>query len=132
MREVVRHDAPVSDRLHPLVYAAIAGLALWLVVSVWGFAGAGYTDYLLAVVSGFIFIAVAIPFMLWLNWRRGNEEARAHGGTFREWASGDFDTWQCRVKGSNAALEILLPIAAVAFGMTAFALVFLFTTPGGG
>lgn len=38
------------------------GLAGWLVASVWIFSGVGSTDYLLAVVSGFIFIAVALPF----------------------------------------------------------------------
>ena len=33
------------------------------------------------------------------------------------------------VSGGEAALQILLPIAAVAFGMTIFGLVFLFTVP---
>src|SRR5262245_31265560 len=36
--ELIRHNRPISDHLHPAVYAAMAGLALWLVVSVWGFA----------------------------------------------------------------------------------------------
>ena len=43
---------------------------------------------------------------------------------FRDWASGQFETWQERVKGANAAVEILLPVAAAAVGMTAFAIVF--------
>lgn len=43
---------PVSRRLHPWVYKAIAGLALWYVLSVWiGFAGGGDTDYLLLIAS---------------------------------------------------------------------------------
>jgi hypothetical protein len=38
-------------------------------------------------------------------------------------------TWTGRVSGREAAMQILLPIAAVAFGMTIFGLVFLFTVP---
>ena len=45
-----------TSRLHPRVYGLITGLVAWLVVSVWIFAGTGPTDYLLAIVSGFIFI----------------------------------------------------------------------------
>jgi len=107
----------------------MAGLALWLVLSVWSFAGSGYTDFLLAVVSGFVFIAVAVPYVLWRVGRKDPGRA-AEGESFRDWAAGEFDTWQGRLRGANAAIEILLPIAAVAFGMTAFGLVYLFTLHG--
>jgi hypothetical protein len=49
---------------------------------------------------------------------------------FQHWVSGEFDTWQDRVTGANAAVQILLPLAAVAFGMTAFGFVLHFTAPG--
>jgi hypothetical protein len=80
-------DRPVSDELHPLVYMAIIGLVLWFVVSVWGFGGDGYTDYLLAVVTGFMVIAVAIPLVLWRivgnsNGRHRSKKEASH------WASG--------------------------------------------
>lgn len=107
-----------TSRLHPRVYALMMGLAGWLVLSVWMFSGVGSTDYLLAIVSGFIFIAVALPFILSRLRRPGSE-----GPSFRAWGSGDFDTWTGRLRGSQAATEILLPIAAVAFGMTAFGIV---------
>jgi hypothetical protein len=123
-----RRDGLASDRLHPLVYMAIVGLALWFALSVWGFATDGYTDYLLAVVSGFIFIAVALPYALWRVWRKAQSDAVRRDRTpFHEWASGEFDTWQDRVTGANAAVQILLPLAAVAFGMTAFGIVLHFT-----
>ncbi len=131
-RHVARHDPPVSDHLHPWVYLAIVGLALWFVLSAWGFAVDGYADYLLGVVSGFIFIAVALPYALWRVWRRSQGAALRDGGSFRDWASGELATWQDRVKGTNAALEILLPIAAVAFGMTALGIVLHLTAHGGG
>jgi hypothetical protein len=125
--EFHRRDRPASDRLHPLVYMAIVGLALWFVVSVWGFATDGYTDYLLAVVSGFILIAVALPPALWRVWRKAQGRDAAGGPArqedFQQWASSEFDTWQDRVTGANAAVQVLLPLAAVAFGMTAFGIV---------
>jgi hypothetical protein len=125
-------DRPVSSDLHPLVYMLIAALALWFVVSVWSFAGAGDTDYLLVVVSGFIFVAVALPFVLWRVGRRAQDpdDDAKRQPSFRDWASTEFDTWQDRLPGANASIEILLPIAAIAFGMTAFGIVLHFTAHG--
>src|SRR3954447_1163205 len=37
------------------------GDILWLGLAIWGFCYDGQTDYLLAIVSGFLFIAVASP-----------------------------------------------------------------------
>jgi hypothetical protein len=126
-REIVGHHRPVTGHLHPVVYLCMVGLALWLIVSVWGFAADGQTDYLLVVVSGFFVIAVVLPSLLWLVWRKNQtaeavREGEAHE-SFRAWAAGDFDTWQGRLKGREAAIQILLPIAVVSFGMTAFAIV---------
>ncbi len=52
-----------------------------------------------------------------------------HGAVWRrkklpDWAVGDFDTLTGPVKGANATVEVLLPIAAVAVGMTVLGLVF--------
>jgi hypothetical protein len=120
-----RHNRPVTDELHPVVYVAIVALALWFLLSAWvGFASDGYTAYLLAVVSGLVLIATAIPCALWLASRAGRDShaAKTHD-RFRDRASGDFRTWQDQLKASNAAVQILLPLAAVAFGMTAFAVI---------
>jgi hypothetical protein len=43
--------------------------------------------------------------------------------SFSDWVSGDFDAWDTRLRGSNAATLVLLRIAAVALRMDAFALV---------
>jgi hypothetical protein len=40
-----------------------------------------------------------------------------------------FATWTGGIPGREAAIQILLPIAAVAFGMTLFGLAFLFAVP---
>jgi hypothetical protein len=43
---------------------------------------------------------------------------------FRDWRSGEFAVWQARLRGLHAAIDILLPLAAVAFGLTAIGIVF--------
>ncbi len=115
------NERPVTRQLHPRVYALIGSLSLWFVLSVWLFSGPGVTDYLLFIVSGFIFIAATLPFILS---RVGRGDRAVRGGdtspTFRDWRAWDFDTWQSRLTGRQAAAQILLPLAAVAFGMTIF------------
>jgi hypothetical protein len=114
-----------SKQLHPWVYTAIAGLALCYVIAVWfGFAGSEYTDYLLTIASFFVLGAMVLPFVAWRVWRanRGSSGARGEQ-SFRQWAHGEFDIGQGHVSGAAATVEVLLPIAAVAFGMLAFAVV---------
>jgi hypothetical protein len=123
----VPRDRPPLNGLHPYVYVAIAALAIWFVVAVWwSFASDGYTDYLLAVISGFILTFVA--FALLLSRVSGGDAADRDGKpvsprSFRRWAAREFDTWQYQLTGRNAAAEVLLPIAAIAFGMTAIGIV---------
>jgi hypothetical protein len=127
--ESIGHNRRVSDHLHPLVYKLIVGLAAIFIWSALAFARDSYAGYLLTVVSGFVVITLALPYLLGLIWRtyRGREESQERRESFGDWASDDFGTWQDRVKGANAAIEILLPLAAVAFGMVAFAIVEHFT-----
>ena len=100
----------------------MVGLAVWLLISIWAFSGGLYTDYLFMVVTGLIVFAVLIPAALWWT-RRRHRIARNEDESFRHWESEDFATWQGRLSGREAALQILLPIAAVSFGMTIFAIV---------
>lgn len=58
-------DNRSTDRLPVLIYAVLAGFVLWMVLAAWGFAGPGYADVTLTVVTGFILVAMAIPFILW-------------------------------------------------------------------
>jgi len=128
-----RASGRVVRDLHPAVYLGLVGLTLWLGLAIWGFGYDGQTDYLLAIVSGFLFIAVAIPstLALMVHHQKSSHERKSSGeASFQEWMTGDFDTWQDRVKGRNAAVEVLLPMAAIAIGMTAFAIVLHFTAVG--
>jgi len=115
-----------SRDLPPQVYIALVGFVLWMVLAAWGFAGPGYADVALTVVTGFCVIVIAIPFILWRMARANQDpsDSPERQTGFIDWASGQFETWQDQVKGVNAAVEITLPIAAAAVGMTAFAIVF--------
>jgi len=120
-------DSKISDSLHPLVNMAIIGLVLMFVAAVWMFFDSGpYEAWLDVVVTGLFVIAIAIPALLWLTWRRNADDARDDSRhlSFRDWSVGDFNTLTGPVKGANAAAEVLLPIAAVAVGMTVLGLVF--------
>jgi len=46
---------PVTSGLHPRVYTLLIVLAAWFALAVWSFAGDGVVDYLLFIVSGFVY-----------------------------------------------------------------------------
>ncbi|AZO65598.1 MULTISPECIES: hypothetical protein [unclassified Mesorhizobium] len=122
-KERVPHNRYVSDGLHPHVYLAMVGLAAWYALSAWiGFGDGGYTDYLLVVMTGFIIISVALPAFAGRVWLRHHHRSDTAAHSFEDWIAGEFDTGQGRVSAKTALVELLLPLAAVAFGMTAFAI----------
>ena len=123
-------ERQVTSWLHPRVYALLIGFAGWFALAVWSFAGSGLTDYLLVIVSGFIFVVVALQLILS---RVGHTNVAAQTGqpSLRDWITWDFDTSQDRLSGAQAALQILLPLAVAALGMTAFGIAFHVAEHGG-
>lgn len=135
----IEHDRPTRPRvregLHPLVYRSIVGLTIWLVLSVWVFFDRGaYVGLTLAMITVFFLIVVGIPVLIWKTWQHNApaDETRATAESFDSWASQSFATWTGALGGREAAMQILLPIAAVAIGMSIFGLVFALATPGAG
>ena len=127
----VRDNRP-NDELHPLIYGSLIGLTMWLVLSVWGlFSRGAYEGLTLSIITLFFVILVGIPVLLWITWRRNIDpsDQHIHTASFGEWTSRPFVTWTGGISGREAAVQILLPIAAVAFGMTIFGLAFLFAVP---
>ncbi|MGB6351845.1 MAG: hypothetical protein WBG10_17650 [Pseudolabrys sp.] len=127
-----KHDRLSNDELHPLVYRSIIGLTIWLVLSAWLlFSRGAYTDLTLTVITAFFLIVVAIPVILWLTWRRNanSDERQDYTVPFKDWLAHPFVTRTGNILGREAVVQILLPISAVAFGMTIFGLVFLFVVP---
>jgi hypothetical protein len=125
------HDAerPVTNRAHPHIYTIVAGLSAWFVLAAWSFAGSGLVDYLLVIVSGFIFVAIALQLILF-SVDRTDPAAKDAGKepSLRDWIRWDYDTWTGRLSGAQAAAQILLPIAAAAVGMTVIGIIFRVTT----
>ncbi|MGA8611347.1 MAG: hypothetical protein WB760_06465 [Xanthobacteraceae bacterium] len=128
------HDGrrrPLTNWLHPRVYGILIALTAWFALAVWNFAGGGGTDYLLFIVSGFIFVAVMLPAILSRVGHNDpghnvNESAKEHTKepSLHDWAACDYDTWTGPLSGAAAATQILLPIAAAAVGMTLIGIIF--------
>jgi hypothetical protein len=129
------HHHPAHQGLHPLIYRSMIGLTLWLVLSIWVFFNTGaYNGLTLAMITLFFVVLVAIPVVLWQTWQHNAppSETRAPGESFRDWTSEEFVTWTGGLSGREAAIQVLLPIAAVSIGMTVFGLVYYFSVPHGG
>jgi uncharacterized protein YhhL (DUF1145 family) len=116
-----------TDRLHPMIYLALASLAMWLVVAAWAFFSyGGYVELDLGIVSALVFMLIAIPSVLLLIWRSFAPADRSSPGSgqFRDWIFGHFDMRQGRRTSMSAAIEILLPMTAAVLGITAIGIVF--------
>src|SRR5205085_365594 len=127
-REPVAHNRPLFDQLHPMVYGAAVGLVAWFALAAWIlFDRQDDIGLLLAMVSVLLLVAVLIPLALALVWRRHHAPGDPHpeATSFRAWRAGDFAVWGGRLRASDAAIDLLLPLAAVAFGLTAIGIVFL-------
>src|SRR3954462_8210186 len=127
-KELVAHNKPVFDHLHPRVYQAAIGLVVWYVLSAWLlFDRKDDIGLPLAMVSVLLLVAVLLPLALVLVWKRHPlpDQQRPHQLSFHDWSVGDFAVWGARLHGSHAAIDVLLPLAAVAFGLTALGIVFL-------
>jgi hypothetical protein len=123
------HDAgsrPVRDNFHPAVYWTMVGLGLWFVVSAWALFGTdAYVDYLEVVVTGLFTMAILLPFAIYYTgWRNDPGRRDEHAEPLQAWAHSDMQTWQSRLHTSEASVLTLLPLAAVAFGLTAIGIVY--------
>lgn len=120
---------PVTSRAHPGIYAIVIGLTFWFICAAWIFSAGGLTDYLLFVVTAFLCVAIGLPLILFRVARarpsmQGSSPRGIEQPPLREWMRWRYDTWTERLSGANAAVQILLPIAAAAIGMTAIGIVY--------
>jgi hypothetical protein len=127
-QDLVPQNQPSMHDLHPRIVVAIAVCTVWFVIAAFlGFAIDPQSAYPLLFVALLFTVALLLPYSLYRAWRkanRGHDEAQLEQSSFHDWARRDFETWQDRVKGANAATEVMVPIAAAAIGMTAFGIVF--------
>jgi hypothetical protein len=126
-RELGRPLERVSNHPHHVIYRVIVALALWFVLSAWMFFGSGnHMGLILAVVCVLFIMAIGVPYTLW---RVGKSAPRSEttdqpAESFATWTKSEFATWIGHQKSATAAIEIMLPFAAVAVGITALGIVF--------
>lgn len=126
---------PVLERIHPWIYAIAVGLVAWFALAAWilfdhGFGHRSEVSLPLTMMSLLFLVAVLLPWTLarvWMRHRMPHEGNEGHlsEAALRDWGLRDFSVWGGKIKGSHAAIDVLLPLAAVAFGLTAIGIVFL-------
>jgi hypothetical protein len=130
-RDIDAHNKPVFkpvfDELHPRIYAVAAGLLAWFALMAWVLFDRGsYVSLSLTFVSVLFLVAMGVPFALSLVWRKYQMPYVRHKETsFHDWRAGDFVVWGAELHGADAATDVLLPLMAVSFGLTAIGIVFV-------
>jgi hypothetical protein len=127
-REFANHNRPTYEHVHPSVLKLTAGLVAWFVLMAWVlFDRNSLVGLPLAFVTVLLLIVGMLLVALSQVWRRHRPAHTMHPNktAFRNWSFGDFAIWDGKLRGSEAAIQILLPIAAGAFGLTAIGIVFL-------
>jgi len=126
--DLVPQNRPVFDELHPNIYRAAVSLVGLFVLAAWIlFDRRPDTGLPLAMVTVFLLVAVLLPVSLFLVCQRHRMPYQRHPEkiSFRDWRNGDFAVWGGKLRGTDAAIDVLLPLAAVALGLAAMGIVFL-------
>jgi hypothetical protein len=132
-RELVARDRPVFDQLHPTIYGAAVGLIAWFALMAWVlFDRSGYASLALTFVTVLFVVAVLLTWTLSRVWKRHRmpSERDAEETSLRDWKNGEFEVWGARLRGAHAAIDVLLPLMAVSFGLTAIGIVFVIVRAG--
>jgi hypothetical protein len=125
-RELIAHNRPVFDRLHPRIWGAEAGLIAWFALMAWVlFDRSGDVTLSLMFVTVLFVVAIAVPWTLSLVWRKFGRPYEEHPKptSFHDWMDGDLAVWGARLRARDAAIDVLLPLVAVSFGLTAIGIV---------
>jgi hypothetical protein len=125
-RELIAHNRPVFDRLHPRIWGAAAGLIAWFALMAWVlFDRSGDVTLSLMFVTVLFVVAIAVPWTLSLVWRKFGRPYEEHPKptSFHDWMDGDLAVWGARLRARDAAIDVLLPLVAVSFGLTAIGIV---------
>ena len=126
-RNLLAHNKAHFDHFHPRIYGAAIGLVTWFALMAWVLFDRN-SDVILPLmfVSVLFLVAVLLPWSLSLIWKKSQAPVERHPqpNSLREWLDGDFEVWGSSLQGTHAAIEALLPLIAVSFGLTAIGIVF--------
>jgi hypothetical protein len=83
-------------------------------------------------VSVLLLVAVLLHWAFSGVWKRHLMPDQRHPTkiSFRDWRIGDFAVWGSKLHSTHAAADMLLPLAAVALGLTAIGIVFVICANG--
>ena len=127
-RELIAHNRPVFDQLHPRIWGAAAGLIAWFALMAWIlFDRSSDVTLSLMFVTVLFAVAIALPWTLSLVWKKFQMpyEGQPKPASFHDWTDGDLAVWGARLRARDAAIDVLLPLAAVSLGLTAIGIVFV-------
>lgn len=127
-RDLVAHNKPVFDQLHPKIYGAAVGLVTWFALMAWVLFGrSAETSLSLIFVTVLFLVAVLVPWVMSLVWKKYQLPYEQHPQqvSFKDWRDGEFAVWGAKLHGSHAAIDVLLPLIAVSFGLMAIGIVFV-------
>jgi hypothetical protein len=113
-----RRNTPISREFPREIYR------IWLAMSIWGFCASGFTALVMAIISLLIAVAVGLASLVALATRRRHaRDSEPPGGSFQRWLGDGSQAHTGRLSAAAAAIQVILPLAAVSFGMTLFAVV---------
>jgi len=127
-RELVARNKPVFNHLHPKIYGAAVGLIAWFTLMAWVlFDRSSDAGESLMFVGVLFLVAVLLPWTMSLVWKKYEmpHEWQQQSTSLRDWRAGDFEVWGAKLRGADAAIDVLLPLMAVSFGLTAIGIVFV-------
>ena len=128
-KELVAHNKPVFDQLHPRIYGAAVGLIAWFALMAWVLFdhGGGQVSLALTFMTVLFVVAVTLPWTLSLVWSKSRLPSERHPqpASLHDWKAGEFAVWGAKLHGTHAAIDVLLPLMAVSFGLTAIGIVFV-------
>jgi hypothetical protein len=91
------------------------------------FDSGGQTSLALMFMTVLFIVAVVLTWTLSQVWKRFQKPYEQHmqETSLQDWREGDFVVWGAKLRGSHAAIDVLLPLMAVSFGLTAIGIVFV-------
>lgn len=126
--DVIPRGRILRRRLHPVVYDIAIGLIVLFTVAAWlAFDHGTRTELPLSMITLFFLVAISVPAIISRVWRRKADLSAAERRIvpFHEWMAGEFPVWGSHIRTSEAMVDMLLPLAAVSFGMVAIGIVFI-------
>jgi hypothetical protein len=127
-RDLVAHNKPVFDQLHPKIYGAAVGLVAWFALMAWVLFDRNVDTKLALMFMTVLFVvAVTLPWTMSLVWKKYQmpHEQHLRQVSLHDWRAGDFAVWDAKIHGTHAAIDVLLPLIAVSAGLTAIGIVFV-------